>query len=188
VPSHQEAFRAAITAGADGIVSSTPDPGTLNEVVAEATAAGIPVIIINTEDAQSGRDAYVGGDTEEIGAAGPSTSSTTASWRATSSGCPSRSPAPPTRCWPRRASPASSTPGHHLRGHRGAPRPGRDHHPHVDYLLANRDRIDAIIGLGDLVTGSIARVFDQVGVAPGEIPVVGWGNSADTTRRCSTAT
>jgi simple sugar transport system substrate-binding protein len=49
-----------------------------------------------------------------------------------------------------------------------------------DYLLANRDRIDAIIGLGDLVTGSIARVFDQVGVAPGEIPVVGWGNSADT--------
>jgi ABC-type sugar transport system substrate-binding protein len=26
VPSHQEAFRAAITAGADGIVTSTPDP------------------------------------------------------------------------------------------------------------------------------------------------------------------
>jgi simple sugar transport system substrate-binding protein len=49
-----------------------------------------------------------------------------------------------------------------------------------DYLLANRDRIDGIIGLGDLVTGSIKRVFDQVGVAPGEIPVVGWGNSVDT--------
>jgi simple sugar transport system substrate-binding protein len=38
VPSHQEAFRAAITAGADGIVTSTPDPGTLNEVIAEAHA------------------------------------------------------------------------------------------------------------------------------------------------------
>ena len=50
-----------------------------------------------------------------------------------------------------------------------------------DYLLANRSDIDAIIGLGDLVTGSIKRVFDQVGVAPGEIPVVGWGNSLDTT-------
>ena len=24
------------------------------------------------------------------------------------------------------------------------------------------------------------RVWDQVGVAPGEIPVVGWGNSVDT--------
>jgi simple sugar transport system substrate-binding protein len=32
------------------------------------------------------------------------------------------------------------------------------------------------------VTGSIKRVCDQVGVAPGEIPVVGWGNSAETAR------
>ena len=51
-----------------------------------------------------------------------------------------------------------------------------------DYLTANRDKIKAIIGLGDLVTGSIKRVFDQVGVAPGDIPVVGWGNSLDTTQ------
>ena len=33
-----------------------------------------------------------------------------------------------------------------------------------DYLTANREKIAAIIGLGDLVTGSIKRVFDQVGV------------------------
>jgi simple sugar transport system substrate-binding protein len=33
-----------------------------------------------------------------------------------------------------------------------------------------------------LVTGSIKRVFDQSGIAPGEIPVVGWGNSLDTTQ------
>ena len=52
----------------------------------------------------------------------------------------------------------------------------------TDYLTANRAKIKAIIGLGDLVTGSIKRVFDQVGVAPGEIPVVGWGNSLDTTQ------
>ena len=49
-----------------------------------------------------------------------------------------------------------------------------------DYLTANRTKINAIIGLGDLVTGSIKRVFRQVGVAPGQIPVVGWGNSVDT--------
>ncbi len=35
----------------------------------------------------------------------------------------------------------------------------------------------------------IKRVFDQVGVKPGEIPVVGWGNSRDTTQRsAATAT
>jgi hypothetical protein len=50
VPSHQEAFRAAIAAGADAIVSSSPDPGSLVEVVSEARAAGIPVININTPD------------------------------------------------------------------------------------------------------------------------------------------
>ena len=56
----------------------------------------------------------------------------------------------------------------------------------TDYLTANRENIDAIIGLGDLATGSIKRVFDQVGVAPGDIPVVGWGNSLDTTQEVLT--
>jgi simple sugar transport system substrate-binding protein len=51
-----------------------------------------------------------------------------------------------------------------------------------DYLTANRAKIKAIIGLGDLVNGSIKRVFDQVGVKPGEIPVVGWGDTSDTTQ------
>jgi len=60
VPSHQEAFRAAITAHAKGIVTSTPDPGSLTKVIAEAHTAGIPVIILNTDDKASGRDAYVG--------------------------------------------------------------------------------------------------------------------------------
>ena len=52
----------------------------------------------------------------------------------------------------------------------------------ADYLTANRKKIKAIISLGDLADGSIKRVFDQVGVKPGEIPVVGWGNSLDTTQ------
>ena len=49
----------------------------------------------------------------------------------------------------------------------------------TDYLTANRDKIKAIVGLGDLVTQSIKHVFDQVGVKSGDIPVVGWGNSID---------
>src|SRR5215510_2907414 len=67
VPSQQEAVRAAIAAGATGIVTSTPDPGSLTKVIAEAHAKNIPVIVINTEDKTSGRDAYVGGDNEVIG-------------------------------------------------------------------------------------------------------------------------
>ena len=51
-----------------------------------------------------------------------------------------------------------------------------------DYMTANREKVTAIIGLGDMVTGSVQRVFDQVGVPAGEIPVVGWGNSLDTTK------
>ena len=49
-----------------------------------------------------------------------------------------------------------------------------------DYLTAHRGKIKAIIGLGDLVTGSIKRVFDQVGLKAGSIPVIGWGDSLDT--------
>src|SRR5690349_5338459 len=67
VPSHQEAVRAAIAAHAKGIVTSTPDPGSLTLVISEAHAAGIPVVIMNTEDKTSGRDAYVGGDNVAIG-------------------------------------------------------------------------------------------------------------------------
>jgi simple sugar transport system substrate-binding protein len=52
----------------------------------------------------------------------------------------------------------------------------------TDYLTANGEKVDAIIGLGDLVTGSIQRVFDQNGIEPGSIMVVGWGNSLDTTQ------
>jgi simple sugar transport system substrate-binding protein len=41
VPSQQEAIRAAIAAKADAIVTTSPDPGSLVDVVKEARAAGI---------------------------------------------------------------------------------------------------------------------------------------------------
>ena len=182
VPSHQEAFRAAISSGAAGIVTSTPDPGTLTEVIAEAHAAGIPVIIMNTEDATSGRDAYVGGDNVEIGRRWAQYLVDTGAVEAGSF------------VWMPVEVPGATYQVLETQGIASVFDPlGVEYEVTEttldqaqiitrmsDYLLANRDRIDAIIGLGDLVTGSIARVFDQVGVAPGEIPVVGWGNSADT--------
>ena len=38
------------------------------------------------------------------------------------------------------------------------------------------------VSVDGVVTGSVQRVWDQAGVAPGAIPVVGWGNSLDTTK------
>src|SRR5436309_4645938 len=62
VPSQQEAVRAAIAAKADAIVTTSPDPGSMVEVVKEARAAGIPVINFNTPDAKVDFNAYVGAD------------------------------------------------------------------------------------------------------------------------------
>src|SRR5689334_23470234 len=44
VASQQEAIRAAISAKADGIVTTSPDPGSLIELAKEARAANIPII------------------------------------------------------------------------------------------------------------------------------------------------
>jgi simple sugar transport system substrate-binding protein len=67
MPSQQEAIRAAIAAKADAIVTTSPDPGSLVEVVKEARAAGIPVINFNTPDPKVNFNAYVGGDLEIVG-------------------------------------------------------------------------------------------------------------------------
>ena len=48
----------------------------------------------------------------------------------------------------------------------------------TDYITANRDRISAMIGLGDMVTGSVKRVWDQAGVAAGRHSGRGLGQLA----------
>jgi simple sugar transport system substrate-binding protein len=182
VPSQQEAIRAAITAKATGIVTSTPDPGSLTKVIAEAHAAGIPVVIMNTEDKTSGRDAYVGGDNVAIGHR----------WAQylVDHGFVKKGDV----VWTPVEVPGATygvleTQGiDSVFGSLGVTHEiteaKLDQAEIItrmsDYLTANRSKIKAIIGLGDLVTGSIKRVFDQVGIKPGEIPVVGWGNSPDT--------
>lgn len=184
VPSHQEAIRAAISAGADGIVTSVPDPGSLVEVVAEAKEAGIPVININTPDESADFDAYVGGNNVEFGR----------NWAQylVDNGLVEEGDF----VWLPVEVPGATYGVQEEEGIASVFEPlgitwevtdaTLDQAEIItrmsDYLLANGDDIDAIIGLGDLVTGSIQRVFDQVGVAPGDIPVVGWGNSLDTTQ------
>lgn len=184
VPSHQEAIRAAISAGADGIVTSVPDPGSLIEVVDEAKAAGIPVININTPDDSVDFDAYVGGNNVAFGR----------NWAQylVDNGLVESGDF----VWMPVEVPGATYGVQEEEGIASVFEPlgitwevtdaTLDQAEIItrmsDYLLANGDDIDAIIGLGDLVTGSIKRVFDQVGVAPGDIPVVGWGNSLDTTQ------
>ncbi len=184
VPSHQEAIRAAIAAGADGIVTSSPDPGSLVEVAMEANEAGIPIVNINTPDPSASFDAYVGGDLVDYGEA----------WAQylVDNGLVAEGDF----VWMPVEVPGATYGVQEVEGIAKVFEPlgitwevsdaTLDQAEIItrmsDYLLANRDNIDAIIGLGDLVTGSIARVFDQVGVSPGEIPVVGWGNSLDTTQ------
>ena len=182
VPSHQEAIRAAISAKARGIVTSTPDPGSLTQVISEAHAAGIPVIIMNTEDKTSGRDAYVGGDNVAIGRRW---AQYLVDHNLVKKG---------DFVWTPVEVPGATYGVLETQGIDSVFGPLGITHEITeakldqaeiitrmsDYLTANRGKIKAIIGLGDLVTGSIKRVFDQVGVKAGEIPVVGWGNSPDT--------
>jgi len=184
VASHQEAVRAAIAAGADGIATSNPDPGSLVEVAEEANAANIPIINFNTPDPTANFDAYVGGNNVVFGR----------NWALylVENGLVESGDF----VWMPVEVPGATYGVQEEEGIASVFAPigitwevtdatldqGEVITRMTDYLVANRDRIDAIIGLGDLVTGSIKRVFDQAGVAAGDIPVVGWGNSLDTTQ------
>ncbi len=188
VPSHQEAIRAAIASGAAGIVTSSPDPGSLVEVAGEANAAGIPIINMNTPDPTAPFDAYVGGDLVTYGK----------NWAQylVDKGLvkegdfvwmPVEVPGATYGVQEEEGIASVFTPLNITWEVTDATLDQAEIITRMsDYLTANREKVDAIIGLGDLVTGSIKRVFDQVGVAPGEIPVVGWGNSLDTTQEVLT--
>jgi len=182
VASQQEAVRAAIAAGAAGIVTSSPDPGSLVDVVKEAHAAGIPIININTPDPTADFDAYVGTNNVEVGRRW-------AQYLVDGGYVKSGD-----FVWMPVEVPGATYGVQEEEGVKSVFEPlgitwevteaKLDQAEIIsnmsDYLTANRDKIKAMIGLGDLVTGSVARVWDQVGVKAGEIPVVGWGNSPDT--------
>jgi simple sugar transport system substrate-binding protein len=184
VPSQQEAVRSAIAAGADAIVTTSPDPGSMVEVVNEAQAAGIPVININTPDPTVAFDSYVGMD---LVVTGRQWAQYLVDKGLVKSG---------DFVWMPVEVPGATYGVQEEEGIKSVFEPlgitwevtdnTLDQAEVItrmsDYLTANRAKVKAIIGLGDLVTGSIKRVFDQVGVKPGEIPVVGWGNSLDTTQ------
>ena len=68
VPSQQEAIRAAIAAKADGIVTTSPDPGSLVEVVKEAQRRRASRSSTSTRPTRTANfNAYVGGDLVVVG-------------------------------------------------------------------------------------------------------------------------
>ena len=184
VASQQEAIRAALAAHADGIVTSSPDPGSLVELAKEANKAGIPIINMNTPDPTASFDAYVGGNNVKFGAAW---AQYLVDHKLVKAG---------DFVWMPVEVPGATYGVQEEEGIASVFKPlgitwevtdttldqAEIINRMVDYLTANQSKIKAIIGLGDLVTGSVKRVFDQVGVAKGDIPVVGWGNSLDTTQ------
>lgn len=184
MPSQQEAIRAAIAAKADGICSTSPDPGSMVEVVREARAAGIPIVNFNTPDPQANWNAYVGGDLLSVGR----------QWAQylVDKGLVKQGDF----VWMPVEVPGASYGVEEEKGIKSVFEPlgitwevtdatldqAEVISRMTDYVTANRAKIKAMIGLGDMVTGSVKRVWDQAGLKPGEIPVVGWGNSLDTTR------
>ena len=184
VPSQQDAIRAAIAAKADAIVTTSPDPGSLVDVVKEARAAHIPVINFNTPDAKPDFNAYVGTD---LIAVGKGWAQYLVDHKLVKSG---------DFVWMPVEVPGASYGVEEEKGIAAVFKPLNitweitettlDQAEVIsrmsDYLTANRSKVKAIIGLGDLATGSIKRVFDQVGLKAGDLPVVGWGNSLDTTQ------
>ena len=183
-PRSRKRFAPRIAAKADGIVTTSPDPGSLVEIVKEARAANIPIINFNTPDPKANFNAYVGGDNVTFGK----------HWAQylVDKGLVKKGDF----VWMPVEVPGATYGVQEEEGIKSVFEPlgitwevteatldqAEVINRMVDYLTANKAKIKAIIGLGDLVTGSIKRVFDQVGVKPGEIPVVGWGNSLDTTQ------
>jgi simple sugar transport system substrate-binding protein len=183
VAAQQEAIRSAIAAKADAIVTTSPDPGSLVDVVKEARAANIPVINFNTPDAKVNFNAYVGVDLTTVG---KGWAQYLVDQGLVKSGDFVWMPVEvPGASYGVEEEKAIATVFKPLNITWEVTDSTLDQANVIsrmsDYLTANRKKIKAIIGLGDLVTGSVKRVFDQVGVKPGEIPVVGWGNSRDTT-------
>lgn len=176
----KEALNAAIASAPDGIGTTSAQPGLWMEEVKLAQERDIPIVFFNTDDPETGRDAYVGADLRLAG-----------------------------RIWANYLVdngfveegdnvfmpvevPGASYQQLETEGIASVFDPLGINYEVVDagtdpagviqkmstYLIANE--VDAVIALGDLVAASVQRVFENVGLEPGSIPVVGWGNSKET--------
>jgi simple sugar transport system substrate-binding protein len=182
IATHKEAFKAAIAAGADGISTSSPQEGVLTDEVKLAQSKGIPVVFFNTDDPSTGRDAYVGANVYTVGLMW-------ANYLVNNDLVKKGD-----FVWMPVEVPGATYQTEETKGISSVFDPlgiryevfDAQYDPVLsisnmtDYLTAHKDKVDAMIGLGDMVTGNVKEVFDTVGIKPGTFPVVGWGNSPQT--------
>jgi simple sugar transport system substrate-binding protein len=180
--SQQEAITSAIAAKATGIATSSPQPNVLESLVGQAKAANIPVVTLNSDDAKSGRVAYVGAD---LTVAGVTWANYLLSHGLVKSG---------DKVWlPVEAAGASyqvlettgiesvfAPKGISVDVFQAGSDPAQSLQNMSDYVTAHGSSIKAVIGLGDLVMTNVPKVFKQAGWSPGKVPVVGWGNELAT--------
>ena len=150
-------------------MTSSPDPGSLVEVAKEANDAGIPIINMNTPDPSASFDAYVGGD---LVVYGTSWAQYLVDHELVKSGDFVWMPVEvPGATYGVQEEEGIATVFEPLNITWEVTDATLDQAEIItrmsDYLTANKDKVSAIIGLGDLVTGSIKRVFDQVGIKAG---------------------
>jgi simple sugar transport system substrate-binding protein len=147
-----------------------------------ALAAGIPVVFIDTDDKSSGRLAYVGADNVPLGASW-------ANYLVENAGIgegdfvwlPVEVPGASYQVQLTEGIASVFDPlGVEYEVFDASYDPATTISNMTDYLTANADNVDAIIGLGDQVMFSIKPAFDAAGVEPGSIPVVGWGSTNAT--------
>jgi simple sugar transport system substrate-binding protein len=182
IASQKEAFMAAIAANADGIAVSSPQAGVLNDEVKLAKEKGIPVIFLNTDDAQTGRNAYVGAD---LGVVGRSWAQYLVDHKLVKQGdkvwLPVEVPGATYGADETKAIASVFDPlGIKYEVFDAKYDPTETLQNQIDYLTAHGSEIAAVIGLGDMVTGNLEKAFKAAGIKPGQIPAVGWGNSIDT--------
>lgn len=175
----KEALNAAIASEPDGIGTTSAQPGLWNQEVALAKENGIPVVYFNTDDPDSGRDAYVGADLRQ---AGEIWANYLVDNGLVEKGGHVFLPVEvPGASYQQLETAGIASVFEPLGITYDVVEAGVDPAGVInkmgEYLIAND--VDAVIALGDLVASSVVRVFDNVGVAPGVIPVTGWGNSRE---------
>jgi simple sugar transport system substrate-binding protein len=178
--SQKEAFNSALAAKPDGIGTTSAQPGLWMEEVKAAKAAGIPIVFFNTDDVATGRQAYVGADLKE---AGVTWARYLVDHKMVKEGDKVFLPVEvPGASYQQLETEGIASVFDPLGIKYDVVDAGTDPAGVIskmtDYIVANHP--PAIIALGDLVASSTKKVFDGAGVAPGSIPVVGWGNSKDT--------
>lgn len=180
----KENFQAAIAAGATGIAVSSPKDGALKAEVAAALAKHIPVVFFNSDDPATGRAAYVGAN---LKAAGVMWAQYLVDKKLVKKGNTVWLPveAPGATYQTEETSGISSvfTPlGIKYKVFNASADPAKSLSNMTDYLTVNKSKVNAIIGLGDMVMGNIQKAFTTARIKPGSIPVVGWGNTNETAK------